>query len=128
MTTKMNLNNTTEYSHMYPDHKNYQAWLIVDETPVAFLHLLGKKEYEGALCVCSVEVREGHERKGYAKKLMSMAAEELGQTLATNGSFTPEGFAALNGKLPLLPKHVAPEKPKFESMTFVRDWDEMRKF
>lgn len=128
MTTTMQLNDTTEYSHMYPDHKNYQSWLIVDGIPVAFLHLLGKKDYEGMLCVCSVEVREGYTGKGYAKALMSMTAEKLGQVLGTNGSFTPEGFAALNGKLPLLPKHSAPEKPKFESMTFVRDWDGMRKF
>lgn len=123
----MQLKDTTGYSTT-EGYKDYQSWLIVDGTPVAFLHLMSKKEYEGMLSICSVEVREGHERKGYAKSLISMAEKELGQTIGSNGSYTPEGFAAFNGKLPLLPKHTAPEKPKFESMTFVKNWDEMRKF
>lgn len=128
MTTEMILKDTTEYSHMYPNLKDYQAWLIVDGVPVSFLHLMGKPEYDGMLCVCSVETREGHERKGYSKTLMEMASKELGQVLGTNGSFTPEGFVSLNGKLPLLPGFTAPEGSTFESMTFVRNWDTMRKF
>lgn len=104
-------------------HRSYEAWLIVDGVTVSYLHLMTTDYYDGYACVCDIETREGHQRKGYAKEIMKRASEELGMPLATSGSFTPEGFAALHGKLPLLAGYPELTKPVFNSMTFVRDWD-----
>jgi hypothetical protein len=107
----------------YPSHKQYEAWLLVDGTPVSYLNLMVAEGYEGYACICDIETRDGHERKGYAKELLKMASEALGMPLAVTGSFTPDGFASLNGKFPLLPGYTDYGKPVCKPMKFVYDWD-----
>ena len=103
----------------------YEAWLVVDGVPVSYMHLMEKESYEGFVCLCTLETREGYQRKGYSKIMMRMVEEKLGQKLASGDGFTPEGFAAVCGKIPMLPLYEAPTKPNYDSMTFVEDWDKM---
>lgn len=115
-----------QFSELRPgmtSHHSYEAWLIVDGVTVSYLHLMTTDYYNGYACVCDIETREGHERKGYATEIMRRASEKLGMPLATTGSFTPEGFAALYGKLPLLTGYEDMGRPVYKSMKFVADWD-----
>lgn len=109
----------------YPSHKQYEAWLLVDGTPVSYVNLMVTEGYEGHACICDIETREGHERKGYAKEILKRVEAEMQMPLAVTGSFTPEGFAALNGKYPLLPGYTDFGKPVCKPMKFVYDWDKM---
>lgn len=104
----------------------YDAWLLMDGNVVSYLDLLDRPDYDGLVCACNVETREGYERQGLSKKLMGMASAEIGKPLGCSGGFTPEGFAAFAGKLPLIPGGVKFDKPNFRPMKFVKDWDDMR--
>lgn len=106
-------------------YRSWMAWLLVDGVPVSFMRLMEKDSYEGFVCLCTIETRPGYQRKGYAKEIIRLAEEALGKKLAFSDGFTPEGFAALCGKIPMLPHYEAPTKPNYESMTFVEDWDKM---
>lgn len=41
----------------------------------------------------------------------------------TTGSYTPEGFAAFKGKLPMAKGYTEDSAPSYGSMNFVADWD-----
>lgn len=105
------------------ENKMYDAWLTIDGKAIAYAHLLETPEYNGEVCVCDIETREGYRQQGYATLIMSMIHEKLGQPLAMSGGFTPEGFTAFNGKVPILYGHTAPTKANFRSMTFIHDWE-----
>jgi hypothetical protein len=103
----------------------YDAWLLMDGKAVSYLDLLDRPDYNGLVCACTVETREGYERQGLSKKIMEMASAELGKPLGCSGGFTPEGFIAYSGKLPLIPSGVKSDKPSYRSMKFVNDWDNL---
>ena len=107
----------------YPAHRQFEAWLLVDGVAVSYVNLMVADGYEGFACICDIETREGHERKGYSKELLARASAELGMPLAVTGTFTPDGFAALHGKFPLLPGYEDMGKPTCNPMKFVYDWD-----
>lgn len=103
----------------------YDAWLLMDGKAVSYLDLLDRPDYNGLVCACTVETREGYERQGLSKKIMEMASSELGKPLGCSGGFTPEGFVAFAGKLPLVPGGEKSDKPQYRSMKFVNDWDKL---
>lgn len=123
MTTELKF---AEYRPGYfPSHNQYEAWLLVDGNPVSYLNIMVMDGYDEYAVICDIETREGHERKGYAKELIKRSSEALGKPFAVTGSFTPEGFAALNGKFPILPGYTDYGKPVCNPMKFVYDWDAM---
>lgn len=98
-------------------------WLLIDETPAAFLHTLrylSRDEY--AFVLCDIEVRKTFRGRGLTRSLVATAERATGHTLHTSGGFTPFGAPAL-GWLPVVPG----ETPgvKFGDMGFVADWDNM---
>ena len=105
--------------------KRFTAWLMDDAKAVAWAVFEDGAEYGGFTCLCDIETRPGHQGKGYARQIMSLIAETTGKPLATTGSFTPEGWKAFHGKIPVLPKYDVPTGPSYRSMTFVEDWDKL---
>jgi hypothetical protein len=103
--------------------QRFSAWLMLDGKAVAWAVFEDAPEYGGFICLCDIETRPGFQGKGYARQIMSLIAENTGKPLATTGSFTPEGWKAFSGKLPVLPKYDEPTGPSYRSMTFVDDWD-----
>lgn len=122
MTATMKL---SEYNPgMHPTHQKYEAWLLIDGQAVSYLSIMVAKGIDASrACICELETREGYKRMGYARRLLDMASAELGMTLATTGGFTPEGFDAFKGKLPIWKGYTEPAKPSYSQMTFVQDWD-----
>lgn len=109
---------------MHPTHQKYEAWLIVDGKAVSYLSIMVSEKIDAErACICELETREGYKQQGYARQLMKQASKELGMTLATTGGYTPEGFDAFKGKLPIWKGYTEPAKPSYSQMTFVRDWD-----
>jgi hypothetical protein len=104
----------------------YEAWLKVDGVPVTYAKIWDKPSYNGKLCVCTIETREGYRRKGYSKAILKLAETLLGITICTNADFTPEGFAAL-ANLPVLDGYEPATGPRADSMNFVHDWDLMER-
>lgn len=102
----------------------YQAWLRVDGVAVSYAKIWDKPAYNGKLCVCTIETREGHRQKGYSKTLLQLVETQLGKIVCTNADFTPEGFLAL-GNRPVLDGYEPATGPRADSMNFVYDWDTM---
>lgn len=123
MTTELIMNSRPAYG--FNVLAKFEAWLLVDGKPIVFMNLMEKDYYEGFVCLCTIETRAGYQRQGYAKKMIALVEEKLGQKLASSDGFTPEGFAAICGKIPMLPLYEAPSRPNYDSMTFVKDWDKM---
>lgn len=123
MTTELILNDQRAYG--FNVISKQEAWLVVDGKPVCYMRLMEKDYYGGFVCLCTLETRKEFQRQGYATLMIRMVEEALGKKLASSDGFTPEGFAAVCGKIPMLPLYEAPTKPNFESMTFVEDWDKM---
>lgn len=109
-------------------HKEYRTWLLEDGIAVAYLSLIMVDEYftgdtEPTLLLCDIEVREEYRRQGYSKEIIEHANEHFGMQVMTTGSYTPEGLAALKGRVPLARGSKEDEdKPSFRSMNFVEDW------
>lgn len=104
----------------------YEAWLRVDGIIVSYAKIWDKPVYNGKLCVCTIETREGHRRQGHSKTILHLIEAQLGKPVCTNADFTPEGFLALS-KRPVLDGYEPATGPRVDSMNFVSDWDSMRK-
>lgn len=102
----------------------YQAWLQVDGVTVSYAKIWDKPSYNGKLCVCTIETREGYRQQGHSKTLLSLVESHLGKTVCTNADFTPEGFHALRNR-PVLDGYEPATGPRADSMNFVYDWDTM---
>jgi hypothetical protein len=102
----------------------YEAWLQVDGVVVSYAKIWDKPSYNGKLCVCTIETRDGHRQQGHSKTLLSLVESRLGKTVCTNADFTPEGFLAL-GNRPVLDGYEPATGPRSDSMNFVRDWETM---
>lgn len=102
----------------------YQAWLQVDGVTVSYAKIWDKPSYNGKLCVCTIETREGYRQQGHSKTLLSLVESHLGKTVCTNADFTPEGFYALRNR-PVLDGYEPATGPRADSMNFVYDWDTM---
>lgn len=104
--------------------EDFNFFLTIDRTVVAYAHLLHHTYYgENVFCLSAIEVREGHRGKGYARQLMTLIEQKKGYTLATTGGYTPEGFKAFGGKLPLLPDGTDHGRATFGSVEFIDDWE-----
>jgi GNAT superfamily N-acetyltransferase len=98
-------------------------WLILDGTAVAYLHTMSHYERETHQQVlCDIEVRSQYRGQGHTRRIIDAAAQVLGDTLWTTGSFTPLGSQALDW-MPVLPGYDA--GIKFPDMGFVEDWDNL---
>lgn len=106
-----------------PFATEYKFALCINNTPVAYLKLLTKEEFNGMASLCTIETRPGYQGKGYAKELLHRAEKEINLTIGTTGGFTPEGFNAFHGKLPRIGTNPEPIAPSFESMTFIQNWE-----
>lgn len=124
MTTQLLVANKGDWDTRKRDIEDFNFFLAVDGTVVAYAHLLHRPHYgDQVFCLCSIEVREGHRGQGYARRLMTLIEEKKGYTLATTGSYTPEGFTAFAGKLPLLPDGTDHGRATFGSVKFIDDWE-----
>lgn len=125
MTTELILNDVTcGYTPMHVIW--YEAWLQVDGITVSYSKIWDKPSYNGKLCVCTIETREGHRQQGHSKTLLSLVEAQLGKIVCTNADFTPEGFLALRNR-PVLDGYEPATAPRADSMNFVHDWDNMEK-
>lgn len=120
MTNTVELKTRKERS---PFATEYKFALCINNTPVAYLKLLVKEEFNGMASLCTIETRPGYQGKGYATELIAKAEEATNLTIGTTGGFTPEGFNAFNNKLPRIGNNPKPTTPTFESMTFINNWD-----
>lgn len=121
-----------------------RAWLVKDGKPVAMLRFatypedyIPSADYPYAESViCDIEVREGHSGKGYGLETIRHVEKNVlgGRLIHSGGSYTPEGHKALGGKLPYtheatyFNKEIKEGKipaPRFSSMRFVEDWDNL---
>lgn len=105
----------------------YEAWLKVDGVPVTYAKIWDKPSYNGKLCVCTIETREGHRRQGHSKTILKLTEAQLGKTVCTNADFTPEGFLALKNR-PVLDGYEPATRPLADSMNFVESWDSMDRY
>lgn len=69
----------------------------------------------------SIEVRDRFRGRGLAKFMIDAVQQHIGESMHCTGSFTPEGYAALAGYLPVADQ--TDNIVEFKSMSFVRDWD-----
>lgn len=120
MTNNVELKSRKEHS---PFATEYKFALVINNTPVAYLKLLAKEEFNGMASLCTIETRPGYQGEGYATTLIRKAEEATNLIIGTTGGFTPEGFHAFNGKLPRIGSNPEPTAPTFESMTFINNWD-----
>lgn len=105
--------------------REYMIWLLKDGTAVAYMSIiLFTKPAGNSLVLCDIETRDGHRRQGNASRLMALTAGHFGLPLLTTGSYTPEGLAALKGKLALVPGKTEDTTPSYNSMDFVADWEQ----
>ena len=81
------------------------------------------RETDAELTLCDVEVREGHQGKGYSEAFLSYVHHKKNKPVYGTGSFTPEGFRALGHKLAVGPETGQMPRLNFDSMTFVEDWN-----
>lgn len=126
METQLILKDVTS-SHAPENVIWYEAWLLVNNIPVTYAKIWDKPSYNGKLCVCTIETREGHRRKGYSTAILSMVEQKLGKEICTNADFTPEGFLALS-KRPVLYGYEPATHPLADSMNFVQGWDSMERY
>lgn len=103
--------------------RHYQAWLTIDGKAVCHIALLEAQRFGGLLYIKSIETREGYQRLGLATRLIKESAFHFKRGLGSLGFYTPEGFAALRGKVRYVAGVETPEEPAIESQTFVKDWD-----
>lgn len=125
MSTELILNDVTQ-SYTPMNIIWYEAWLQVDGVTVAYAKIWDKPSYNGKLCVCTIETREGYRRQGHSKTILSLAEKRLGKAICTNADFTPEGFAALRDR-PVLDGYEPATGPRADSMNFVSNWEGMEK-
>jgi hypothetical protein len=105
----------------------YEAWLQVEGVTVSYAKIWDKPSYNGKLCVCTIETREGHRLQGHSKNLLSFVETRLGKTICTNADFTPEGFLTLRSR-PVLDGYEPATGPRAESMNFVQNWNSMERY
>lgn len=129
--------------------ENYfcRAWMYKNGKPVAMLRFATYAENytppEGSYphvesTICDVEVRKEHNGNGYSMEIIRQVEKNVlgGRLIHSGGSYTPEGYKALGGKLPYthtakyLYKKVFAEgkipESSFGSMEFVHDWDNLQ--
>lgn len=110
-------------SHESPDGGlNY--WLTLYGKPVSFLKVYLNKYTDGnELELCDIETRSGYEHRGYATKLLKVAAEKHGvDQVVHRGSYTPDGFNFIASKVKR--EGARATGPSYNPMTFVHDWDD----
>lgn len=121
-----------------------RAWLLKDDVPVAMVRYGAYREdYEGTrgnpneCSMADIETREELRGRGYGMEVIRMTEKLIlgGRLIHSGGSYTPEGRAALGGKLPYtqmahtydhkktLAEGKIPEA-SYRSMTFIHDWDD----
>ena len=113
------------YYNMNRKRKSYTAWLQIDGKNVGMLrYLVGGETYD-VPAICDIEIREDFRGQKLGLKLIGMVEEFIiGEKLYTSGGFTPEGFRAFAGVVPVYPDLVNEElKVKYGSMSFIHSWD-----
>jgi len=115
----------TNFYNRINNRKTFTAWMQVDGKNIGMLrYLIGGNEYDFP-AVGDIEIRESHRGKKLGLKLITLVEEHvIHAKLYTSGGFTPEGFKAFAGTVPVYPSmHEEELKVKYRSMNFVHDWD-----
>lgn len=73
----------------------------------------------------AIEVHKDFQGQGFSKFMINSVADNLGEEMYCTGNFTPQGFQALAGYLPVLPG-FGDDQIDYEDMDFVKDWDEFK--
>lgn len=132
------------HSGFASSRRSITVWLVKNGVTVTMMRFLTsppeKRDYYPETVLCDVETRENHRGNGYALEAVKLAEKHVvDQQIHTNGHYTPEGFSALDGKLPYTKEAVTADSiaikmgtrreigVHYRSMNFVHDWDELIK-
>lgn len=97
-------------------------WAYLGDVPVAYARTMHQPS-AFMLVLTDIETRPGYRGQGFAAALIDALETQYGLTLHATGDYTPEGYAALNARLPLAPG--APEADiTTPPTTFVASWDD----
>lgn len=106
--------------------KSMRGWLRHNGTVIGMMRVMRYTDStDQRWRVCDVEVRPEFRSRGYSAYLYGGMRAYLGTDLRTAGHYTPEGFERLRGKATLVVDDYDSHSDKvmFNSMNFVRDWD-----
>lgn len=101
----------------------YDAWLEVDGIVISYISLIDTDRPKGPIFIRMIETREGYRRQGWATRLIEETKVYLRRPLRSYGQYTPDGFAALLGKVKLADGKSVPTGPEVHQQAFVKDWD-----
>lgn len=115
-----------------------EIWLVKNGEPVGVLRIFAQRtdepvtEMTQETTITCVEVKPEHRGKGYAMEMVRLTEKHLiNSTIHSGGHYTPEGAAALKGKLPYTKQALA-EKDygglgigvHFRTMSFIESWND----
>ena len=98
-----------------------EGWWVLEGVAVGFIKWWLRP---GDLRLSDIEVRPGWRGRGIAPAMIRAVEARERLPMRSSGSYTPLGFAALAGHLPLVPGTRA--RTDTAPMTFVADWDARR--
>jgi GNAT superfamily N-acetyltransferase len=102
---------------------HYEAWLEYDGIPVVYMTLIHAERPKGPAYIQTIETRPGYRRQGWATWLIKEVPVHLKHSIVSMGIYTPDGFAALYGKVRIMDGVAHPTEPTVGPQTFVQDWD-----
>lgn len=102
---------------------HYEAWLEVDGIRVSYLALIGSARNNEPLYIQMIETRLEYRRQGWAVRLIQETASYIRRPLRSYGQYTPDGFAALRGKVKLADGKAMPTEPEVHQQSFIADWE-----
>lgn len=111
----------------------HEMWLLIDGCPVGYIKTYVREtpgDYDVNLSLCDIEVHPHMRGQGIAKTMIEAVESWTGYTLYTTGGYTPLGYAALAGKIPVHPYSNRAQAGsvgavEYDDMTFVHDWATM---
>lgn len=124
----------TEMDHPVPSYsgekKKVTGWFIAESgQPAGYICYYQDKGLEdddpNRLVLEAIEVHKDFQGQGFSKFMINSVADNLGEEMYCTGNFTPQGFQALSGYLPVLPE-FGDNQIDYEDMDFVKDWDEFK--
>lgn len=101
----------------------FHYWMLLNGVPMGYAKILERDDTKHQLELGEVEIRGGFRGRGYAKRLFELVNESTGKVLHSTGGYTPEGFKAISGLLPLAEGFRA--EVCYRSQSFVADWDKL---
>jgi len=120
-----------------PPRNIFEVWLVKNGETVGMIKIYAQKidepvtDFTQETTISCIEVKPEHRGKKYSQELVSLVEKHLISTkIHSGGHYTPEGYKAMNGKLPYT-RQALEEKNygglgigvHFRTMTFIESWD-----